>query len=86
MVRDGLSVLSTVFDIARPKNRRSNGDVRFPHRPSSRLHIQEETTDDNVIDSSDGFRLPKTRSLVTMLVASMLMQVRRDLHNILSQL
>lgn len=75
MARYGLSVLTTIFDIARLKNRHGHGDSRLLHRPSSQFRMQEEAIDDDVADSSDDFQLPRMRSLVTMLVASMLMQV-----------
>ena len=80
MARDGLNILATVFDIARLKARHGHGDLRLPSRPSSRFHTQDNHTVDDVVENSDDFRLPKTRSLVTMLVASMLMQVRYNVH------
>ena len=79
MARYGLDVLSTVFDIARLKNRLRHGDSRLLHRQASSSRVQEQPTDEDVADSSDDFRLPRMRSLVTMLTASMLMQVRSEL-------
>ena len=76
---DERNMLSTIFDIARLKNRHGHSNPRFlGHRPSSQSHAQQ-TTDDNVVDNNDDFRLPRMRSLVTMLVASMLMHVRKEI-------